>query len=75
MASVELPELPKGKEFEEYISAFFQSGGYYIERNIIEREVEEVLELDIITTDYGSAPPEIQLLEVKSGRLGVPRSI
>lgn len=70
MASVSLPELPKEKEFEEYISAFFQSGGNYIERNIIEREVEEVLELDIITTDYGSSPPEIKLLEVKSGKWG-----
>ncbi|MBP7795957.1 MAG: hypothetical protein KA059_04185 [Elusimicrobiales bacterium] len=52
MSSISLPNLPKGKEFEEYISAFFQSGGNYIERNIIEREVEEILELDIIATDY-----------------------
>jgi len=36
----------------------------------IEREVQEVLELDIITTDYGSSPPQIQLLEVKSGDWG-----
>ncbi|MDD5689754.1 MAG: hypothetical protein PHQ76_05725, partial [Caldisericia bacterium] len=61
--------MPEGKEFEEYISAFFQSGRYYIERNIIEREVKkEVLELDIITTDYCLSPPEIKLLEVKSGK-------
>ncbi|GAB4209322.1 MAG: hypothetical protein Fur0023_21530 [Bacteroidia bacterium] len=72
MASISLPDLPKGKEFEEYISAFFQSGGNYIERNIIEREVEEVLELDIITTDYSSSPPEIKLIEVKSGDWGFP---
>lgn len=72
MVSVSLPNLPKGKEFEEYISAFFQSGGNYIERNIIEREVEEVLELDIITTDYCLSPPEIKLLEVKSGDWGFP---
>ncbi len=72
MTSVSLPDLPKEKEFEEYISAFFQSGGNYIERNIIEREVEEVLELDIITTDYCSSPPEIKLLEVKSGKWGFP---
>ena len=72
MTSVSLPDLPKEKDFEEYISAFFQSGGNYIERNIIEREVEEVLELDIITTDYCSSPPEIKLLEVKSGKWGFP---
>jgi len=72
MAHVSLPDLPKGKEFEEYISAFFQASGYYIERNIIERETEEVLELDIITTDYSLSPPQIKLLEVKSGDWGFP---
>jgi len=72
MTSISLPNLPKGKEFEEYISAFFQAAGYYIERNIVEREVEEVLELDIIITDYSSCPPEIKLVEVKSGEWGFP---
>jgi hypothetical protein len=72
MVSVSLPNLPKGKEFEEYISAFFQSGGNYIERNIIEREVEEILELDIVTTDYCLSPPEIKLFEAKSGDWGFP---
>lgn len=73
MASVSLPDLPKGKELEEYISAFFQSSGnYYIERNIVERnifegETKEVLELDIIATDYRLFPLKILLIEVKSG--------
>lgn len=70
MGSVSLPDLPKGKEFEEYVSAFSQSGGNYIERNIIERDVEEVLELDIIATDYCCSPPEIKLVEVTSGEWG-----
>jgi len=73
MAAINLPEMPKGKEFEEYISAFFHaSGDYYIERNVIEREVEEILELDIITTDYNSSIPCNALLEVKSGSWGFP---
>ncbi|HOQ17520.1 MAG TPA: hypothetical protein PLG49_09185 [Defluviitaleaceae bacterium] len=72
MSSINLPDLPKGKEFEEYISAFFQSGGNYIERNIIEKEVEEILELDIIATDYDLSKPEIKLIEVKSGDWGFP---
>ena len=72
MASISLSDLPKGMEFEEYISAFFQLGGYYIERNIIERDVVEVLELDIITTNYNILPPEIKLIEVKSGGWGFP---
>jgi hypothetical protein len=66
MAGVRLPEFPKGKEFEEYISALLQAGGYYIERNIIDRKGTEVLELDVITTDYSKKLPNIQLLEVKS---------
>jgi len=65
-----LPELPKDKEFEEYISAYFQASGYYIERNVIERAPKEVLELDIISTDYSVTPPEVRLLEVKSGAWG-----
>lgn len=72
MPSVRLPALPKGKELEEYISAFFQSAPYYIERNIIERDIEEVLELDIIVTDYQLSPPDIKLVEVKSGSCGFP---
>ncbi len=72
MASVRLPDLPKGKEFEEYVSSMFQSCGYYIERQIIERDIEEVLELDIVFTDYDQYPPEIKLIEVKSGDWGFP---
>lgn len=64
MASVSLPDLPEGKAFEEYISAFFQSDGYYIERNI---EKRAILELDIVITNYNFSPPDIELLEVKSG--------
>ena len=33
--SISLPELPKGKEYEEYISAFLQASGYYLDRSII----------------------------------------
>jgi len=72
MSSVSLPELPKGKEFEEFISAYFQSSGLYVERNIIDKGVEEVLELDIITTDYDKTPPFIKLHEIKSGGWGFP---
>lgn len=72
MTSVNLPELPKGKIFEECVSAFFQAAGQYIERNIIERDIEEILELDIIATDYNSKLPDIKLIEVKSGNWGFP---
>lgn len=57
MTSVKLPSLPEGKEFEEYVSAFFQCGGYYTERNIIEREEKEILELDLFVTNYQDKQP------------------
>ena len=71
MAGVRLPEFPRGKEFEEYISALFQTGGYYIERNIIYRESSDVLELDIIKTDYSKTLPNIDVVEVKSKGWGL----
>jgi len=71
MTTVSLPSLPKEKEFEEYVSAFLQASGLYVERSIIYREEDEILELDIITTQYGDgAPPFETLIEVKSGSWG-----
>lgn len=70
MTTIQLPKLPKGKEFEEYISAFMQLGGYYIERNIIERDIIEVLELDILSTNYDTIPPTVALVEARSGDWG-----
>lgn len=67
--SISLPELPKGKEYEEYISAFLQAAGYYLDRSIIDRGVEELLELDIIITDY-NVMPRPKLIEIKSGDWG-----
>lgn len=66
-----LPDLPKGKEFEEYISALFQCAGFYVERNIIEREEKEgILELDIVATNYDEKPLKSLIVEVKSGDWG-----
>jgi hypothetical protein len=64
MKTVTLPKLPKGKEFEEFVSAFLQCKGCYIERNPAE---EGIVELDIIATDYNSFLPDRSLIEVKSG--------
>ena len=72
MATIRLPDLPKGKEFEEFLAAYFQVHGLYVERNIIDRQEEDVLEFDAITTAYESktAPPVNKLLEMKSGDWG-----
>ncbi|MBY0506441.1 MAG: hypothetical protein K2X03_21160 [Bryobacteraceae bacterium] len=70
--AVALPAHPTDKEFEEDISAHFQCAGHYVERNIIERDIKEVLELDIIATDYSLAPPDVRLIEIKGGGWGFP---
>lgn len=67
--SVKLPDFPKGKEFEEYISAYFQSAGFYTNRNIIDREVEELFELDLTVYNY-SILPKPRIVEIKSGSWG-----
>lgn len=70
-ATVKLPDAPKEKEFEEFLSAYFHSAGLYVERNIIDRQDEEVLEIDLITTDYNADNlPIAKLYEVKSGKWG-----
>lgn len=72
-AKVSLPELPLNTEFEEYVAAYIQAGGLFLERSLINRQEEEVLELDIIATDYTStAAPRERLIEVKSGDWGFP---
>src|SRR5262245_25587304 len=72
MASVRLPDLPKDKEFEEYVAAYLQSDGKFIERKVIEKSVAEVLEFNIIATQYDVDLPRLQLIEVKSGGWGFP---
>lgn len=41
--SFKLANIPKDKEYEEYISAYLQCDGYYVERNIIAREKRNYL--------------------------------
>lgn len=69
---VQLPTDPKDKELEEYLTSYFQAVGYFTERNIIEREATEVLELDSILYDYSKGIPETNLVEIKSGGWGFP---
>lgn len=70
---VNLPDLPTNAEFEEYVAAYVQAGGFFVERSLIDRQEEELLELDVIATDYSAAsPPSERLIEVKSGDWGFP---
>ncbi len=70
MAEVTLPDLPKGREFEELVAALYQSAGRFVERDIIERESIEILQLDVLATDYSQTPIRQCLVEAKGGDWG-----
>ncbi len=42
------------------------------QRNIVERDVQEVLELDVIATNYEDTVPDVRMVEIKSGNWGFP---
>lgn len=50
--AIELVQNPKDEDYEDYIAAYLQAGGLYVEKRIIYRGKAELLELDIITSDY-----------------------
>ena len=67
----QLPQIPKGQELEEFVAAWYQSSGYFVEKNITdERGPEQVLELDVVVTDYELGLPRTRVAEVKSGGWG-----
>ena len=68
--AIELVRRPRDADYEEYICAYFQAGGLYVEKSITYREVEELLELDIITTDFDIETIDKKLIEIKSGKWG-----
>lgn len=73
MASVQLNEIPEaGHELEDYIAALFQASGYFVEKNLVQRDPTEILELDVVATDYTSTTPQSILAEVKGGKWGYP---
>jgi hypothetical protein len=62
--------MPKGGEFEEFVSSFLQQPGRYVERQLHEKEQHDVLELDIVLTDYLGNDFKTHIVEVKSGSWG-----
>jgi hypothetical protein len=71
MATVELSEMPEGgTDLEHYVAALFQVGRYYVEKNLIERVPTDVLELDVVASDFAGVQPNPVLIEVKGGSWG-----
>jgi len=68
--SLELPKDPRDTDYEEFIAAYLQAGGLYVERHAIFRKEAELLELDILTTDFSSEQTTKHLIEIKSGDWG-----
>jgi len=68
----ELPNDPKGAYLEEWVSAHFASRGCYVETTIKELKPDEILELDVVWTDYRKDPEERHPVEVKSGKWSLP---
>lgn len=63
-----LPKLPKGKDLEDWVAAWFQTAGYYVEKNMTAQESgSQMLELDAVATRYDGSSPKPVLVEVKSG--------
>ncbi|WP_028813591.1 hypothetical protein [Streptomyces flavidovirens] len=68
---VKLPDIPgAGEELEDYIAALFQASGHFVEKQIVESDPADLLELDIVTTDYAGEQASRRLIEVKGGKGG-----
>jgi len=67
----ELSKDPKGVELEDFVSAHFASRGCYVETAVKERSPDEILELDVVWTDYRKERETSHPVEVKSGDWGL----
>lgn len=69
--AIELPDIPsQPTELEDAAAALFQASGHFVERNIIERDATEILEMDAVATSYDGDRPESVIAEAKSGDWG-----
>lgn len=67
----ELAKDPREWELEDLVSAHFAARGCYLETSVKEKNPDELLELDIVWTDYRKEREEPHPVEVKSGDWGV----
>ena len=73
MSSITIPDVPaSGADLEDYVAALFQSAGFFVEKNIVERTDpgSPVLELDGVATSYAETPAQAVLIEAKGGDWG-----
>ena len=70
-----LPDIPKDTDFEDYVSAYYQLSGKFLERGVIYRVgrescTKELLEMDIVTSDVKHGETERKNVEIKSKGCG-----
>ncbi len=66
-----LPSIPSQPvDVEDSVAALFHASGYHVHRNIVQSDPDNVLELDVVATDYRTTPPRTILAEAKSGDWG-----
>ncbi len=63
-----LSENPDELELEDFVAAHLQSRGVYVETGVTSREPQDILELDIVWTDYIENALRQNAVEVKSGK-------
>lgn len=66
-----LPSIPKDEFYEDYVAAVLSAGGLFLERRLCLSEPINILELDIVTTQFSETGTEKTLSEIKSGDWGL----
>ena len=66
-----LSENPQGAELEDFIAAHLASRNIFVETGVTERDPKDILELDVVWTDYSHQPECRYPVEVKSGDWGL----
>ena len=59
---------PRNLELEDYVAAHFVSRGAFVETGVTERDPTDILELDVVWTDYREPVLLPRPVEVKSGK-------
>lgn len=68
---IRLADVPAaGTDLEDYVAALFHASRYYVEKSLVERDPDDVLELDIVSTHYAERVPDSILVEAKGGKWG-----
>jgi len=69
--AIELPDIPsQPTELEDAAAALFQTSGHFVERNVVEKDANEILEMDAVATSYDGDTPTSVIAEAKSGDWG-----